>query len=289
MALTMNNDLEFNEKEQFQLLKKDTQTIAKIFDRINKIKQTDADFVPLLEKFIKGIPDGQNLGKVIDTLKKDYEKFIYISKKQRTADFKRAFNSYINELMESKIDYRMISNTNFRVKSIEIDVKPENSSIRFLFNKEVVTGWTIVNTLEDIKKQETEAFDLLKTSFIQKEHLGDIFYQAYLHALESNKRSKKTNPELVSISEFYKETRIELFRRDIEARKSDIKVNCMDFPKWAFLYNLDTYRKIQSALPDSQRLIFETGSQRETEKNGFVLNGLEAKADYKKFCYIRRG
>ena len=94
-----------------------------------------------------------------------------------------------------------------------------------------------------------------------------------------------TSRNAVTLHAFYKQLRITLAIRDLN-QKVDKKFSYPDFPEWAFLYNLDLYISQISTLPDDKRLTLQTGSQKETQQNGFVTNGLNPDQDYRQHVYM---
>jgi len=83
--------------------------------------------------------------------------------------------------------------------------------------------------------------------------------------------------------DFYKEVRIALIRNCLVKKPTSKIDKYLDFPLWAFLYNLDIYRSLE--IPIEQKLGFQTGSQVESSK-GLVINGLNPQDDYKVMCYV---
>ena len=162
----------------------------------------------------------------------------------------------------------------------------EQSRVRFLYNREVLLPWQSVFCKEDIEKSELKALDMLGKSLLPEPMLVKTFWEAYHNLKVLPNRSGASNSDLVPIDAFYRELRAQLVRSQLETKKPDSKLNYIEMPRWAFLYNLDCYRTIK--FPDkTPRLGFQAGSQMEVSKGmGFVLNGLDALEDYKTFCYV---
>jgi hypothetical protein len=79
---------------------------------------------------------------------------------------------------------------------------------------------------------------------------------------------------------------VELFRHSLKKGHASLRQQA-GAPAWAFLYNLDLYRRedAQRQSPD-QRLSFQTGSQAEQPRLGRTMNGLDPDLDYQVFCYV---
>jgi hypothetical protein len=90
---------------------------------------------------------------------------------------------------------------------------------------------------------------------------------------------------LVPLVDFYRQLRLTLVRRDL-GQRPDKKLSYVEFPQWAFLYNLDRYRSLSSNIPRETRLVVQTGSQQETQRFGMITDGLDARQDYKVVCYV---
>ena len=80
-----------------------------------------------------------------------------------------------------------------------------------------------------------------------------------------------------------------LSQRQELAIGADKKLVRTELPKWAFLFNLDCYRRDTSKHDAQQRLSLETGSQHDHQKGlAVIANGLDAREDYRSYCYIFR-
>lgn len=201
-------------------------------------------------------------------------------------DIKALFNSKVNEFINKKQEEGLSTREygdKWRVGSLEIYLKAENSQIKLSYNKQTIIDYKTVVTPEQINELYSKADMMLKNSLIPIDKRKELFSETYEFLNERN-QTKHTvmYPARVSLRDFYNEFKITLIR----ANQYRVK----DLPLWAFLYNLDDYmRPEHNNFLGEKRLILFTGSQRETNTIGMVTNGLNANSDYKIYCYIGRG
>ncbi|WP_373061006.1 hypothetical protein [Gemmatimonas sp.] len=88
--------------------------------------------------------------------------------------------------------------------------------------------------------------------------------------------------------EFQREVRVELVRTALTGGPGAParRITRTEMPQWAFLYNVDRYRRLGGGVPSEHRLAFQTGGQSESREYAMVLNGLDAQGAYKKYCYV---
>lgn len=279
-------DGSFNEKDSFNLLKKNISKLERIFADFKNIKSNDEDSIEKLERYLQKIPGSSDLATQVEAIRNDLDIYIKKTKKERANNFSAVFNDYLDRIQKSQRPYRLIDKNTLRAEMLQIQANPQKASVQFLFNKKVLMPWKHVLCADDVVKYENECLGMLKKAVIPEQEIEDVFYRAYLNALRKRRKEKSFNPSYVPIVDFYTEVQVELFRQKLLNKASGADNITISFPIWAFLYNLDRYRKMRN-ISENKRLFLETGSQVETKKNGMVLNGLDPKADYKMFCYIR--
>jgi hypothetical protein len=153
-----------------------------------------------------------------------------------------------------------------------------------LYNREVVLPWQAIASAADLNRLVADARAKLERYAVPEPLLADLLSSAFDHALAGSRSQAKS---LVPLPELYREFRIAQVRRTLSG-KPDRKLENADFPRFAFLYNLDRYRVTSGTKPGLVTL--ETGSQSDVQRGlGMVLNGLEATGDYRTYCYARRG
>ncbi|WPX07813.1 hypothetical protein [Anaerocellum danielii] len=260
---------------------KELKDVLKIFSKINEIKPNDKDAIEKLEKFINS---SSNLNSIFDTLNNTISKAkeVIVKEKERMFEnFKLIESELVMELKEKGIALRECSD-GWRIKSIYLKTKPQSSAVSISYNNQVIIDWTKVNSKEEIKSLIDEAEKLLNQYLLSKEDLIDVCWDAYRYA------KFKSGKDVVSIIDFYTEFRLVLLRKYLEKNKPDSKITkYIEFPKWAFLYNLDVYRSMWSEIPKNKRIALQTGSMQETmQGKGMYVNGLNPDDEYKIMCYV---
>ncbi|MEW5817138.1 MAG: hypothetical protein AB1798_17300, partial [Spirochaetota bacterium] len=277
---------EINEKTGLRSLRNDFSKIINMLNAITKVTPGRVDSLDKIEAALKNLPAGDTLGKLIDELRERTHTFLNEARRARALSFKRFEADFIIAAKEQK-KYIREMDQGWRVGALEIQVKRELSQIRLLYNKETVIGWQPVGNREDIDKAEERALAMLKGAELPANMLVEIFWDAYEQVKESRKKAGEAYGQLVPILDFYREVRLALIRYQLKGKKPDKKLSYAEFPRWAFLYNLDRYRLLVSAIPEEKRLGFQTGSQGDVSSGmGVVINGLDAREDYKVICYV---
>ena len=280
----MDQNSVLNEKAQLNEVIKTLKNVFKSFKTIEKLKPNDADALEKLEKFLKEIPAPDILSRAlhenIDMAKKTVDEI----KRNRLQSFKRIEAEYIRGLTAEGKSCREKAG-GWRVGCLEIKTAPELSKIKILYNGEELIKWQYVSSKDDIVALEKEALQMLDSQMIPEQELIEVFWDAYQQAVS---RNTSTDSRLVLIKDFYKEVRISLIRRYLESKNITAKLDkYVEFPLWAFLFNLDRYRALGKNIPENKRLVLQTGSMQETSQGkGFVVNGLEPNEDYKMMCYV---
>lgn len=266
---------------ELEIIIKELKETLKIFNKATEIKPNDKDVLEKLEKFLDGI---SNLNSIFETLNDIIVKakdIIVKEKEKMSYNFKLIESELIMELKEKGIPLRECSD-GWRIKSIQLKTKPQSSAVSISYNNQTIIEWTRINSKEDIQSLIEEAEKLLSQFLMPKDELIDIFWDAYKYA------RFKSGKDVVSIFDFYTEVRIVQLRRYLEKNKPDAKITkYTEFPKWAFLYNLDIYRNMWDEIPKNKRLALQTGSMQEImQGKGMYVNGLNPDDDYKIMCYV---
>lgn len=260
---------------------KELKDVLKVFNKITEIKPNDKDILEKLEKFVN---NASNLSSVFETLNNIIiraKDVIAKEKEKMSYNFKLIESELIMELKEKGVPLRECSD-GWRIKSVQLKTKPQSSAVSISYNNQTIIDWTRINSKEDIQSLIEEAEKLLSQYLMPKDELVDIFWDAYKYA------RFKSGKDVVSILDFYTEVRLIQLRRYLEKNKPDAKITkYTEFPKWAFLYNLDIYRSMWDEIPKNKRLALQTGSMQETmQGKGMYVNGLNPDDDYKIMCYV---
>lgn len=278
---------DYNETQLFKDLQKEAKSLAKWFDKISKIKYSDQQFLVKLDKALQTLPEDTEFLQLYGDFKRNIQSFIVSAHTYRANNIKRLAAAYIRSAQQAGIQLREFTR-GWRLGPLELQVDLEQAQISFWYNHENLIKWQSVGTVEDIQKAEQTALTMLEKAALPAEVLIQVFWEAYLEARRRNSRS--LDASLVSLNEFYREVRITLIRNRLNPKKPNMKIDrYVEFPKYAFLYNIDLYRQMSSQIPAEIRLAWQTGSMNEVNKgNGMIVNGLDAINEYKVMCYVRQ-
>jgi hypothetical protein len=276
----------FNETQLFKDIQKEAKSLSKWFENIAKIKSSDPQFLTLLDKALQSMPDDVGFAQLYGSFQDKIHGFINTARACRADSIKRLVTAFIREAQQSGKSLREFTK-GWRVGPLEMQINFEQSQISFWYNKENLIKWQSVASVEDIQKAEQTALTMLEKAALPPELLTRVFWEAYSEARRRNSRS--LDAALVSLNDFYREVRIALVRSRFDAKKPNLKIDrYVEFPKYAFLYNLDLYRSMTPQLPADMKLAWQTGSMSEVNKgNGVVVNGLDAANEYKFICYVK--
>lgn len=274
----------FDEGKAIKSFQKDVKSIGKYFEAFSKLKTGDAEVLDRLGKALKAIPPAELLGPAVEELRNNGLGLLDKAYQIRAADFKRCETAFIRQARDAGKATREFTQ-GWRVGSLELQVKREESRASFLYNGEILVKWQPVSTADDLIEMEKKALSMLEKLTLNQELLVRVMWEAYCEA--SRRNQKNLNHSLVAISDLYREVRIALIRHSLDGKAPQKKLGeYTDFPKWAFLYNLDLLRALGSSVPTERRLTLETGSMKEVSKGkGFVVNGLQARNEYKVMVY----
>lgn len=282
------NDKTSPSDPELEIIKKDLSEIVKKIGAIRYFKSQDPKFLDKLDAYQKSLPKGSDIGALIDEISLKLKNYIDEKNKSRATYFQPLINQFLESLRAKEMDYRIIENTLFRVGCFEMETQPATATIRISFDKNIILPWRPVQNLGDIESCFQECTKKLKATEIPLDNFSTMLYQGYRRLRSKQEKERKPNPQFVLLRNLHEEILIELFRLQVKGKKNlNVKFKEIFFPEWAFQYNLERYRSQMSEIPKEKRLLFETGSQADTERFGIVLNGLSAQSDYKKFCYVR--
>lgn len=275
----------FDEVKAIKDFQKDVKSIMKFYEVFIKLKSGDAEILDQLGKALKALPQSEIVGQATEELRIKGTRILETASKQRADGFKRCETAFIRNTREMGKSVREFSQ-GWRIGPLELQVKREEACASFLYNGETILKWQSISTAEDIATMEKNALSMLDQAKLPEPILVEAFWEAYLAAVSKNHTG--SNPSLVQLLELYREFRISLIRNYLEGKAPNKKIDkYIDFPKWAFLYNLDVLRSLGSNIPPERRLILQTGSMNEVSKGkGFVVNGLDAMNEYKVMVYV---
>lgn len=271
-------------RQDIKRLQKEMSIVIKPLEDITKIKSKDSKFLTDLNKATQDIPPVEYLLERLEQVRAEMHELVRKQLEDMVKSFKHIETQYIKNVMNNGRKIRE-SALGWRIERLEMQAKPEKSQVRYLYNEEVVVDWQPISNVEDIIQLEHQATSNLDKWAIPAESKPALFFEAYRSA---QLMQENTHRDLINISDFYRELRLALIRRTDLKVKPQAKVSKYnEFPRYAFLYNLDLYRKMSSDIPENIRLGFQTGSMKEVNAGkGFVVNGLDPEQDYKLMCYV---
>lgn len=253
---------------------------------VTAVRPGAPDSLAKLEAALARLPGGDAFGQMVDGLRRKAAEAVARARRERIQAFRRIETDFVRGVQAQGESVREQAN-GWRVGPLEFQVRREQAQCRWLYNREVLAEWSMVTSLNDVERTRAKSLELLRKAALPEASLREAFWEAYRECIRLQ-QGGKANPSLVPLLDFYRQLRLTLVSRDL-AQRTDKKLSYAEFPKWAFLYNLDLYRTLSSSVPRETRLAFQTGSQQETRRLGVVTNGLDPGQDYKVVCYILQG
>ena len=268
-------------KRDAKAVMSDLKKVLAPFEGLTRIKLGTADSLDELEKALAKARTGQTMVQSIDELLSELRQVTADAAQARAQESGKAIAAFVREVKDSGIGVRE-SAGGFRVGELELMVR--KNQFRFQYNQQPLrTKWESPRQSSDILRIWNEAKTLIKKFRIEEALLAEMFaatYEQFRSSISVSSYSRR-----VMIQDFYKEFRITQARHDIN-RKADRALTFPEFPLWAFLYNLDLYIAHAGSTASELRLALETGSQAETNKSGYVTNGLNPQQDYRMHVFL---
>ncbi|WP_373064705.1 hypothetical protein [Gemmatimonas sp.] len=276
----------FDEPGTIKSLRRDANAISAQFEALANLKAGEADALDLLEKAMKALPTGEQIGRAVDELRTRASAALSSARGARAGLFGTIESAFIKQQREASVILREAGNSSWRIGMFELELQRESSRARVSYNREPVTEWRAIGVRDDLDKLLSGAKKSLESTAIPESDLPDLLWEAYEYLRTIGARSTGGTGRL-PLLELYKEVRVVLTRQELRSGKPDRKLSRTELPRWAFLYNIDRYRRLLPNLPAERRLSFETGSQHDHQKGlAMVANGLDPNADYKAYCYV---
>jgi len=252
---------------------------------IHKLRHTDPTAISKFAKSLVNLPSATDLAKALEEMRESGQALIRQEQTKRTESFRKILTSYVNE-MKKKISIKEISG-GWRVGKLELHVKQERSEVRIAYLREWLTPRQEILTLPQLQKTYDNGVSRLEEYAIPESVLPDLFWEAY-NEVRAKKASHQSALKRVLLRDYYEELRITLFRFQLRKSSPDKDLKFASFPKFAFLYNMDRYIALGSRVPNGKRISLETGSQQDVKnRKGMLFNGLDARQEYKTFCFVK--
>lgn len=267
-------------------ISRDVASLLKPLEALAQLKASDPEALDHLEKALTALPSSEQLARALDELRTRATQALSGLRDDRVKKVGAYEAEFIRAMRQAGHTPREAGASAWRVGPIEIELQRERARARARYNKEAISPWQPVSSAASLVALHRKAQSLLESSALPTEALPDVLWWAYDHL---RRHAARTDAAAVRIPlpEFYREVRVALARMELSGGKADRKLARIEFPRWAFLYNLDRYRKAHASVPAEKRLALETGSQHDHSKGlAMVLNGLDAGDDYKSYCYV---
>lgn len=244
-----------------------------------------------LEKLQAAIPKGASLGEAVDVASNSLRTLVANIRRERSEGFGRLVSSYIRALKSQGIT-PIETGGGWRINEIELELKPETSQARTLYNQVPlfpVSGWAMVTSIDDLTELRGKALEMLKQvqSRIPDDMLKKLLIESYHQARSKREAAGVSHADLVPIVELYRMFRVVLVSGELEGQKPDKALTFASIPRWMFLNVLDRYQSLVGQKESEGRLMFQTGSQAEQARGlGYTLGGLNPQQSYRVYCHI---
>lgn len=250
-----------------------------------KLKASDPRSLERLDAALKRLPAGEMLGQAVEDLRTRTANYAQQARRERIAAFRPIEAEYVRAAREAGKGLRERSN-GWRIDELELQLQREQARARFFYNREALTPWSPIGVPDDLAALEEKARGLLEHVAWPEEMLIAVCWDAYELERAARQRAGHRRAEAVPLPDYYRSLRVALVRYELTGQGGEKKLRWAELPRWAFLYNLDRYRALGTAVPEERRLGFQTGSQQESRQFGMVVNGLDPLQDYKTMCFM---
>lgn len=264
-------------------LQKDTKLILGDWLELLKLKPSASESLSQAERILARPEEAASVVDALHKLRLRSLEAVRATQQSLRNAFGGLEADFIKSQRDKSISLRETA-SGWRIGKIELEIRREQGQARALYNHEIVIGWQSIATASDLESLLTRAHTALDKHLVPVRELFTTVWTAYHDALARS----KAKDGLLPIDTFIRAVRVELIRQELESGRSDKTLKRAEFPLAALLYNLDLFRQSQAAERPPRQLLFQTGSQREQQKGlGAVLNGLDAREDYKVYCYLK--
>lgn len=271
-----------DEDESLKIIRRDATALAKHIEAFARLKPGDAKVLDTLEIAIAALPPSESLASALEDLRKRAAATLSAARAARAERVRSLEAEFVRGKREGGASVRESGDSSWRIDSLEIETDRGRAQARAKYNREVVVGWMAIANARDFDRLVADGQKRLVSAELPEDAVPQLFWAAYEHL-----RGKNQVTARVALLDLYRELRVAITRHELSTGKADRKLSRADFPKWAFLYNLDRYRRVLPSLPAETRLTLETGSQQDNKRGlTVVVNGLNAADDYRSYCYV---
>lgn len=265
-------------------------TLLKPLSTLLDIQPSKPESVSSLERGLARLPAAESIGSQLQEWKSRAERAVKEIRRARVEQFGRWEAMLIARAREEGTPLREGEGA-WRIGPLELVLDRSGLRAEVRYNEQPVVPWRPVEGAESLAKLIADGRKELERRALPEAELIDVFWNAFDEARARRQRLRLPTPELIPLPDFQREVRLELVRRELAGRPKEAarKLTNVDLPMWAFLHEVDRYRALGDRIAGDKKLGFQTGGQLETREYGLVLNGLNAMAPYKKYCYVLQG
>src|ERR1035437_8654919 len=276
-----------DEAAQIKALQKDARAVVKPLETLLSLKANDAAALDAIDKLIVSIPTGERFAAAVDEIRNRATALVAQARAGRSEQIRKIEADYVRARRAEGAVVKESGEGKWRIGRVELELDRPKARARVSYNHEQIVGWSPIATPPDLDSLLDKAEKLWTAAEIPSDTLCRAFHDAYEHLKRTIGRGEGQSLR-VPIKQFYPELRVALARQEL-TNGADKKLVRTELPKWAFLLNLDCYRRDTSMHDAQQRLSLETGSQHDHQKGLAVIgNGLDAREHYRSYCYIFR-
>lgn len=289
--------------EEFNRLKKQTQQLLRPYLDLVKLSLKDVN-AESLEQIAKYRPNSASLAKELEALSEQFKAFKQHYLAEAQDRFRVAVAEFVRTRQSTGPQPREVGAAIWRVGRLssaihapqvdadrgilDIETDVTRQCARVLYDGEKLLPWSSVTRSSDLDAIVSKAYRQLESQAIPVSEMTEVFASAYDHYLELGRKEGKVDPGLVPILEFYHQVRLELTRRALIKQGPEGKIPFSEFPRWAFLFNLDRYQVIDSWNYPSPRLSLEVGTQATIRQGRCLIVSCLQSQGHRQCCFIKR-
>lgn len=272
----------FDETAALKSVQKQFASLLKPLEAVAKVKIGGPDSLAAFDKAVSALPDATRLAHALTELTTRAVEQIVRARQERVEGFRRAEADWVRGRRAAGSVIREVGATTWRTGLVEVEVERETAQARVRYNREPIGSPQRIRSPQDLELLVESAEKQLRAAEIESNELRLLLSDAFEHLKLHKQVSGQGRATLAAL---YREFRICLARREL-AGKADRKLATAEFPRWAFLYNVDRYRAA-SQHASTDKLFFETGSSNDHQKGlAMILNGIDPAHEYKSYCYV---
>lgn len=196
------------------------------------------------------------------------------------AKHRKAINDFLEKMRQEGRHVREDQGWTIDELVLEYKHPGDNSSeVRFTYNTYPITTYRLYSKWEDIQKHYEQIKSQFELMTLPDSELIDAFWEAYT-------KLPQTTSTHHLLTEFYISLWETFIRRQMKSRTKKI-TRFLEFPFWAFTYNVDKYKTLLAEHPDipaGRKLVTISGNQAANRDHAFTFGALLNHRQ--RFCYV---